>query len=546
MFAHLTIKRMMILATAVIMLTLAVLLVAANVLLNRIAASEERSVFMFNAMTVAREARFWTIQVQQFLTDAGATGDTGPLKEAEEARTNAQMSLESLGAMVPSLLARSDALKQRVGHLHTLGVQMARAYIDGGRTAGNAIMKRPNDGVDALAAALAVEMNTLVDELMRMQDLARADAESAIATTRWLVLWSSLGLVAFTLYVMVQMFRRVVPPLRQLLESLRDIGEGEGDLTVKLRVDGADEFADVARSFNIFVTRIRSLVRQVTCDSGRLSQAEIQVSQATESTQQSMAQLTAETGQMLQVTQDLMARVHEVRSYAELATASARNTDEEAGRGADIVRETIAAIHRLADDVVDSSERMGSLEGDVREVSTVLEVIKEIADQTNLLALNAAIEAARAGEQGRGFAVVADEVRKLAQRTQDSTQRIQEIIRKLQQGAADVAVQMKNGRERTAEGVHQAERAGTALDNITQAARTINTLNGQIAAAVMSQSEAADRICGSIHRTVDVTRATAEATHRASVSIGEMGELMGHLMHAVSQFQVNEGQPDLS
>ena len=546
MFAKMTIKRMMIFMTAVLMLTLVLLLLVANYLLNRIDENEDRSQLMVNAMLEAKEARFWTIQIQQFLTDAGATGESDPFEEAKESLAGARKSLQNLGAMIPEYRARTDKLEKDVGRLHDIGVQMAQAYIRQGREAGNAIMKRPGDGLDAFSSSLAEEMDGMVTDLGSMMDSAKDAAQQAIHITRSLVLWSSLGLVFFTLYVMSLMFKRIVPPLRELRDSLRDIGEGEGDLTVQLKVVGNDEFADVARSFNVFVTRIQQLVKQVARDSSRLAKSEDQVAQATGTTQQSMAALQNETEQMLQVMGELMERVQEVRGHAESAAQAARNTDDEAHRGAQIVRGTVDDINVLARDVMQAARVMGALEDDVKEVSVVIEVIKEIADQTNLLALNAAIEAARAGEQGRGFAVVADEVRKLAQRTQESTQKIHAIIGKLQGGAADAAKEMQKGREQAESSVKQAALAGEALDNITQAAASINQLNEMISSAVRSQSEAAERINASITHTVEVARATSSATQRVSMTIGEMGELMGNLMKVVAQFHVSDAGLDMT
>ena len=546
MFSNISIKRLMFIVTSIMMVTLIVLLVAANILLNRLAESEERSEFMFNSMLVAKEARFWTVQVQQFLTDAGATGETDPFEEAKESKVNAQMSLESLGAMVPELKGRTDLLQKNVERLHDIGVQMARAYIDQGRDAGNVIMKRPGDGLDDYSSKLADEMEGLVTDLAKMLDAAKEQTTTMVTVTRSLVFWSSMGLVLFTLYVMSLLFKRIVPPLRRLRQSLRDIGEGDGDLTVNLKVEGADEFTDVARSFNIFVTRIQGLVKQVAKDSSQLAQAEDQVSQATGVTQQSMTELKNETEQMLQVMAELMARVEEVQGHAESAAQSARNTDEEAHRGADIVKNTVGAINLLARDVMQAADVMAALENDVKEVGVVLDVIKEIADQTNLLALNAAIEAARAGEQGRGFAVVADEVRKLAQRTQESTQKINAIIGKLQSGTAHAAQEMQKGRQQAENSVQQAALAGDALQNITQAAASINQLNEKIAAAVKVQSVAATRINTSITNTAGVARDTVAASHRVASTIGEMGALMGHLMQAVAQFHVSDAGLDLS
>ncbi len=546
MLKTLSIKQLMVLMTVILMLALVSLLVTANYLLNRIDHNQDQNAVLIKAMLASKEARFQTIQIQQFLTDASATGEEAPIAEAAASLKAAHASLDELAGILPDFQPAVEKLKQEITKLNEIGVQMAQAYTNEGREAGNLIMKRKGDGLDDYSATLASEMEGMLADLAKQASDAGEEVADKTHGARTLVLWSSLGLTLFTLLVMYLLFHRIIPPLRLLSQSLKDIGEGEGNLTVSLREDGKDEFADVARSFNIFVRRIHSLVKQIARDSVKLATAEDQVSKSAEETSHSMNQLQSESEKMQTVMNDLLDRVREVRQYAAEAADAGRSSDGEARRGSEVVGETVQAINTLAREVGEAAEAIHGLVADVADVGQVLEVIKDIADQTTLLALNAAIEAARAGEQGRGFAVVADEVRKLAMRTQESTEKIHGIIGKLQTGAKNAAAVMDRGRQQAESSVERAATAGDALNNITTSADAISRLNDQINLAVSNQADAVDAINNSIRATLQVVGNTSAQSHHMAETSGAMGQMMDDLMKAVNQFHVQDSGLDLT
>ncbi|PIE41105.1 MAG: hypothetical protein CSA49_04935 [Gammaproteobacteria bacterium] len=225
----------------------------------------------------------------------------------------------------------------------------------------------------------------------------------------------------------------------------------------------------------------------------------------------------------------LTGAVHEASQNASTAAQAARDASSEADSGQSVVNKVTSSIHSLADEVERAAAAIQKLESDSESIGAILEVIRGIADQTNLLALNAAIEAARAGEQGRGFAVVADEVRTLAQRTQEATEEINDMIARLQEGSSNAVKVMAEGRRQAELSVEQASQAGESLQAITGAISSISTMNEQIAAAVEQQTTAADSINRSLSSMSEAvsagTQRTAECTHLSSEIEGAVADL---------------------
>ena len=332
--------------------------------------------------------------------------------------------------------------------------------------------------------------------------------------------------------------RDLVGPLRSTVLRLNDIASGEGNLTHRLPVEGKDELADLAVSFNAFVATIQDLVKQVAAATAQLAAASEQLSATSLETTQEVRRQQSETDQVATAMNEMTATVQDVARSASEAARSAQQTDEQASAGKDVVRLTIDSIQSLATEVEDAAGVIQRLSSHSEEIGKVLDVIRGIAEQTNLLALNAAIEAARAGEQGRGFAVVADEVRTLASRTQASTQEIQSMIEGLQGNAGKAVEAMEKGRVQARDSVEQAGRAGESLDAITAAVTNISDMNTQIASAAEEQTAVAEEInrnVANIGQSVDETARGSEQISRASE---ELARLAAELQNKVGQFRV--------
>ena len=250
----------------------------------------------------------------------------------------------------------------------------------------------------------------------------------------------------------------------------------------------------------------------------------------------SSSNLDHEAKEVLETVSHMTAAVHEASQNAATAAQAARDASTEADSGQSVVNSVTSSIHSLADEVERAASAIQKLEADSESIGAILEVIRGIADQTNLLALNAAIEAARAGEQGRGFAVVADEVRTLAQRTQEATEEINDMIARLQEGSSNAVKVMAEGRRQAELSVEQASKAGASLSAITGAISSISAMNEQIAAAVEQQTTAADSINRSLSRMTEATGSSARSASECSRLNAEIESTVRSLDESISPF----------
>ena len=332
--------------------------------------------------------------------------------------------------------------------------------------------------------------------------------------------------------------RTISKPICDVVIALNDIAAGEGDLTQRLNEDGNNEIARLGKAFNKFVVKIQKVIVEVTKSTETLSLSADEMSSIAQSTRMSVDQQKEGIEQVAAATNEMSASVQEVATNTSDAAHSAMEADEQAKQINIIVDDTVASVSRLAGEV----ERIGSvineLQNQTQNIDTVLDVIKGIAEQTNLLALNAAIEAARAGEQGRGFAVVADEVRTLASRTQDSTQEIQEIIESLQSGANSAVSAVKTGSEEAEATLKKAAEAGTALVTITRSIESISGMNTQIATSAQEQSAVANEINQNISSISVLADQSAEGVTQAQSVSGKLSTLSNQLHGLVAQFKV--------
>ncbi|SFD90860.1 methyl-accepting chemotaxis protein [Thiohalospira halophila DSM 15071] len=381
------------------------------------------------------------------------------------------------------------------------------------------------------------QTQALVDNQQRRIESISGELRSEVAAVGGFVLIMVLiGLIAG---VGVAWFsgRAISRPLQKTAKAMNDVAQGEGDLSARLEVHSRDEVGELAQAFNAFTGRIQELVQRVAGAVDRLAATAQQTSEVAQRTDQGVQQQKSQTDQVATAMNEMATTVQEVSRNATQAAEAATEADGEAGNGRQVVGDSMEAIRKLADEVNSSAEVMQRLEQDSESIGSVLDVIRDIAEQTNLLALNAAIEAARAGEAGRGFAVVADEVRTLATRTHDSTQEIRETVEKLQNAAREAAGSMQETREGANNTVAKAGEAEASLGRITQSVSKINGMNDQIASSAEEQTAVAEDINRNVTEIASIADRSSEDASQLTASAEELGRLVDELKELVGHFR---------
>ncbi len=389
------------------------------------------------------------------------------------------------------------------------------------------------------AKALQV-MSTQDTRMLELSDQL-SDAQTAKRNADTADAKSTLGIAAvlamiFGILAAWVITRQIVGPLKETLVVVDRVASG--DLSQNLSIDRRDELGQLQQSMQRMTVNLRGLIGGISDGVTQIASAAEELSAVTEQTSAGVNAQKVETDQVATAMNEMAATVQEVARNAEEASEAALVADQQAREGDTVVNEAIAQIERLAAEVVNSSDAMSHLKQESDKIGGVLDVIKSVAQQTNLLALNAAIEAARAGEAGRGFAVVADEVRSLAQRTQQSTEEIETLIAALQSGTQKVTSVMDNSRSLTDSSVALTRKAGTSLANITRTVSTIQSMNQQIAAAAEQQSAVAEEINRSVINVRDISEQTSAASEETASSSVELARLGTHLQNLVGKFRV--------
>ncbi|WP_179528091.1 methyl-accepting chemotaxis protein [Ectopseudomonas composti] len=372
-----------------------------------------------------------------------------------------------------------------------------------------------------------------------LAESAQASAETQMLadTQRALVMLGIMGLAAVVLGLCASLVitRLIVAPLRQTVTFAQRIAAG--DLSQDIPQERRDEVGQLLAAMQDMTVSLRNLVGRIGGGVGQIAAAAEQLSAITAQTSAGVQTQKLETEQTATAMHQMAATVQEVAQNAEQASLAARDADLEAQQGNRVVQQAVDQIDSLASEVEQSAKAIADLNQESARIGSVLEVIRNVAEQTNLLALNAAIEAARAGEQGRGFAVVADEVRALAKRAQESTEEIESLIAGLQRMAKGAVQQMDSSRDLTRRTVELAGEAGNALGRITQAVSTIEQMNQQIAAAAEEQSAVAEAINESVTRVRDIGEQSATASEQTAASSAELARLGVELQGLVRQFR---------
>ena len=381
-------------------------------------------------------------------------------------------------------------------------------------------------------------MKELEDLLAKNVEQASAElaggAKNALLAS--LILSLAIGGVALAIGVIVML--NITRPLDGMLHMLKDIAQGEGDLTKRLKEDRRDEFGELAHWFNRFVDNIHAIITQVAGNTGQVATAAAQLHSTAEQIATAAEEVACQSMTVATAGEEMSATSNDISQNCSLAAEISKRASETAKGGSDVVQQTLQGMQNIAERVQESAHTVEGLGARSDQIGAIVGTIEDIADQTNLLALNAAIEAARAGEQGRGFAVVADEVRALAERTTRATREIGDMIKAIQEETGGAVRSMENGVKEVEKGMGSSRKSGEALQHILDAIDEVTMQVHQIATTSEEQTAVTGEISNNIHQITDVVSETARGAHETASAASQLASLATDLRQMVGKFKL--------
>ncbi len=512
------------------------LLITIYTALNNGDVLEEVQQVQFPALQLSASTLVEMQKVRDTLSSAATTGDQDTLDAATSIASEAKAGLDRIANISPEFRSDISRISDGFDDYFEVAFGVSQSMVNG-----TADFSRLGE----LSAQMNGSYDSVIASMTRFKDQQQADFENAFATIDSANTSLISTGVVMTIVVSLLLFATAIPIVRgikssidDVVRSLKDIAQENGDLTVRINTQSEDEIGELVYWFNQFMDKLQGVVKDVVEASLPLSNLAQNLRGLTEETQRTIDVQQRSAQDAKHAVDTMSGSVEGVAHSAAQAASDANEATEAAGEGRQIVQQTVSSIQQLADNVRETADVIGRLESDSNKVGSVLDVIKGIAEQTNLLALNAAIEAARAGEQGRGFAVVADEVRTLASRTQQSTEEIQSTIEQLQSAAHSAVEVMSRGTEQATTSVDTANKAGSSLETITSTIGRINNMNEQIAHNTEDQRMVAVDIVKHVDEIHERTEKTAQSSVQLGTMCNELADLAQHLESIAKQFRV--------
>jgi methyl-accepting chemotaxis protein len=364
--------------------------------------------------------------------------------------------------------------------------------------------------------------------------------ESVILEKRVISTLIGLSLLALALAAVLSAFitASIKKPIASLTRCITDIAQGAGDLTKRMSTAGNDEISDINRIFNVFIEKLHGIISHISATSTQVAAAASQLNSTSERIATGAEEVSAQASTVATAGEEMSATSGDIAQNCQMAAEGAQQASISAQTGAEVVERTVAVMGQIAERVMESAKTVESLGERSDQIGAIIGTIEDIADQTNLLALNAAIEAARAGEQGRGFAVVADEVRALAERTTRATREIGEMIKAIQQETKGAVSAMEQGVHQVESGTDEAARSGEALRNILEQVNAVSMQVNQIATAAEEQTATTSEISSNMLQITQVVQETVSGAHQSATAAAQLFGNAEELQRLVQQFKL--------
>ncbi len=491
------------------------------------------------AAVAAFEMNIAISEVSQYLTDVSATDRAAVYADAEK---TAKQFKESLAAYIQiqkdendtASLKDAEALGAAFDSYYAQGKIMAAVYMSQGKEAGNKQMEYFDKAHDTLSA-IAEKLSTSQVREAKENSLQTVHELNELIT---IMLCVGFGAILLALIAALAITRGITRPINSMKFMLMDIAQGEGDLTKRLDDISRDELGESSRWFNLFIEKLHGIIGKVSGNTTQVASAAHRLMITANQIATGAEYVAAQARIVAAAGGEMAATTNEIAQNCQLAAEGSHHASGTASAGAEIVATTVQVMNRIADRVTKIAQTVGNLSTHSDQIGKIVGTIQDIADQTNLLALNAAIEAARAGEQGRGFAVVADEVRLLATRTTKATSEIGEMIKTIQNEIKFAVAAMQEGVKEVESGTDEAAKSGQALQDILEQINAVSMQVNRVAAAVEDQTATTSEISNNMNHITDAVHETARGAQESAGAAGQLTNLSEELRLLMGQFKL--------
>jgi len=483
----------------------------------------------FPLLQVSERSLVLLDKIKKTLSDAVTEGEIELLEDANTMATQIQANFKKAAGVDKETATELRELEKQFDDYYKLAFEISKEMVDG--TADFSTISSRSKAMSEQLLNLQNNLNSFQKKQMSSFTDSFTQVNEKAEATNNIGIVMAIITIALLFTVSVSISSAIRQNLAKVVDSFKGIAQENGDLTVRIQTTSQDEIGDLVYWFNSFMDKLQQVIKQIVDTAKPLAETASTVDELAGSSKSTAEHQMHTVEQSLLSVNEMSQSVASITSNAADAADAARNANEEAEKGHLVVNETIDGIQELADNISESAAAILKLQEDTNQVNQVLEVIKSIAEQTNLLALNAAIEAARAGEQGRGFAVVADEVRSLASRTQDSTTEINQILMQLQEAAQSAVSRMESSKNQVETSVEKANKAGDSLSAITSTVNVISDMNSQIAVATEEQHQISTLMVSHVE---DIKQRAEEAS--------EASDQMNTVSHSLSDLASEQEQ----